>query len=116
MVNKKHERSYHPIIAAILSLIFCGAGQIYLHRITRGIVLVISFWIGFLIIWLAITQKDFKLFTLYSREIMFSPAMKYVSFGKKTIRVTDIMKFTGSVQLIFTWIFSIVDAWKEARS
>ncbi len=46
---------------------------------------------------------------------MFSPAMKYINFGTESIRVVDIMKFTGSVQLIFTWVFSVVDAWKEGR-
>lgn len=115
MVNTKHERSHRYILAAILSLIFCGAGQIYLRRITRGIILIISFWVGVLIVWIAMAQKDFKLFTFYGKEIMFSPAMKYINFGTKPIRVTDIMKFTGSVQLVFTWIFSIVDAWKEGR-
>lgn len=115
MVNIKHERSYRHILAAILSLIFCGAGQIYLHKITRGIILIISFWVGVLIIWVAVSQKDFKLFNFYGREIMFSPAMKSINFGTKLIRVTDIMKFTGSVQLVFTWIFSIIDAWKEGK-
>ncbi len=116
MANKKHEGLSRSILAAILSLIFCGAGQIYLRRITRGIILIISFWVGFFIVWIAVAQKDFKLFTFYGKEIMFSPAMKSISFGTKTIRVTDIMKFTGSIQLIFTWIFSIVDAWKEGRN
>lgn len=116
MSDMKHGRSNRHILAAIMSLIFCGAGQIYLHKITRGIILIISFWVGVLIVWMAIAQKDFKLFTFYGKEIMFSPAMKQVSFGTKNIRVTDIMKFTGSIQFIFTWIFSIVDAWKEGKN
>jgi len=109
------DRSYRPFLIAGLSLIICGAGQIYLRKFLKAFVLILSFCFAVLIIWIAISNTEFRIIKIYGREIMFSPAMKSLPFGLKSIKVTDIMKFTGAAQLAFTWIYSIADAWIEAR-
>lgn len=100
-----------PIIAVILSFIFCGAGQIYLRRVFKGSVLILSFWLAIAIIWFAVSHKELKLIDWGGRQIMFAPSLKSVS----GIRVTDIMKVTGTIQLLSTWIFGIADAWSEGK-
>jgi hypothetical protein len=103
------------IIATSLSII-PGAGHIYLHQFLKGFVLFLSFVIAIGIIWLAVSHKEFKMLSLNGKEIMFNPAMKAISFGRKTFSMTDVMKFTGTLQLAFTWIYSMVNAWREGKN
>jgi hypothetical protein len=42
--------------------------------------------------------------------------MKTILLGTQEIRVTDVMKVTGTIQLVFTWVYSIVDAWREGKN
>jgi hypothetical protein len=112
MTNRKSRRS---IIAAILSLFFCGFGQIYLHKISRGLILILSFSCAIAIIWIAVSDREFRIIGWGEKQLMFSPSRKAISLRGQTFNVTDIMKVTGSIQLAFTWIFSIADAWREGR-
>jgi hypothetical protein len=107
--------SNRAIIATFLSII-PGAGHIYLHQIFKGLILFLSFVIAIVIIWLAISHKEFKMLTLNGKEIMFDPAMKAISFGEKVFRMTDVMKVTGTIQLVFTWAYSMVNAWREGKN
>jgi hypothetical protein len=56
------------------------------------------------------------MFDWEGKRIMFNPAMKSLTLGEHAFRVTDIMKVTGTIQLFITWIFALVDAWKESRN
>lgn len=106
--------SNRAIIAVSLSII-PGAGHIYLHQIAKGLILALSFVIAIGIIWLAISNKEFKMLTLNGKEIIFNPAMKAISFGGKGFKMTDVMRVTGTIQLVFTWAYSIVSAWREGK-
>ena len=103
------------IIATSLSII-PGAGHIYLHQIFKGFILFLSFVIAIGIIWLAISHREFKMLSLNGKEIMFNPAMKAISFGGKGYMMTDVMKVTGTIQLVLTWVYSIINAWREGKS
>jgi TM2 domain-containing membrane protein YozV len=111
---KNSAKSYTPIISAILSII-PGFGQIYLHKFFKGFVLILSFCLSVVIIWLAVSHKEFKLFDWDGKHVMFNPYMKSVYLFGRNYQVTEIMKVTGPIQLIITWIFSIVDAILEGR-
>jgi len=107
--------SNRAIIAVSLSIV-PGAGHIYLHQISKGLILALSFVIAIGIIWLAISNKEFKMLTWNGKEILFNPAMKAISFGRQSYRVIDIMKVTGTIQLVLTWAYSIVNAWREGKN
>lgn len=109
-------RSGNTALAVIFSAVLPGAGQLYLHKIIKGFVLILSFAIAIGIIWFAESSQTFKMFDWGGKKVMFNPAMKSIVFGEHAYKVTDIMKVTGTIQLFVTWIFAIVDAWKESRN
>lgn len=115
MIGMVQSPSNRAVIAVLLSIV-PGVGQIYLHQISKGIILTLCFVIAIGIIWLATSNKEFKLLTLSDKKIMYNPSIKDISFGKHKIKVTDIMKVTGTLQLAFTWVYSIVDAWKKGKN
>jgi len=115
MADRVKPSSSRAVIAASMSIV-PGMGQIYLRQFSKGLVLILSFVIAICIIWFAISNKEFMLLTLYGKKIMFNPAMKTIQFGTQEIRVTDVMKVTGTIQLVFTWVYSIVDAWREGKN
>ena len=115
MTSKSPARSHQPVVAVILSLFFCGLGQIYLHRISKGLILILSFACSIAIIWIAISDIEFEVISWGEKRLMFSPSRRSISFRGQAIYMTDIMKVTGTIQLAFTWIFSIADAWREGR-
>lgn len=109
-------KSSRPIIAAILSLLFCGLGQIYLNRISKGIILAITFLLAIAIIWMSMTDAEFKLLSWDDKLITFYPSQRFINVLGNQIPASDIMKITGSIQLLFTWLFSIADAWREGHN
>ena len=115
-MNKSLPRSHRHVLAAILSLFFCGLGQIYLHRISKGLILILSFFCAIVIIWIAVSNTEFEVISWDGKQLMFSPSRRSISLYGKTFHMIDIMKVTGSIQLALTWIFSIADAWQEGRS
>lgn len=115
MKDRNLTSSYRPVVAAILSLFLCGLGQIYLRRISRGLILILSFSCAIIIIWIALSDIEFKIMRWGESQLMFSPSRRSISFREHTYQVTDIMKATGAIQLAFTWVFSIVDAWREGK-
>lgn len=115
MTNKRPATSHRPVIAAILSLLFCGLGQIYLHRIAKGLILILSCSFAVAVIWIAITGTEFKILTWGEKEIIFSPSRRVISLSGYTLYMADIMKVTGTIQFAFTWIFGVADAWREGR-
>lgn len=87
-----------------------GFGHIYLRQIFKGFVLILSIAIAIIIIWFAVSNRTgFKLLDLKEKQVMFNPAMKTISILDQHIRVTEIMKITGTVQLLFTWFYSVFD-------
>lgn len=108
-------KSSRPIIAALLSLLFCGFGQVYLNRISRGIILAITFLLAIAIIWMSMSNVEFKLIKWDDKQLTFYPAQRFINILGNQISAADIMKITGTIQLIFTWVFSIVDAWQEGK-
>ena len=114
MSDSVSPHSNRVIIATLLSVI-PGFGQIYLRQIFKGLVLILSVVVAIFIIWFALSNREIKLLDLGGKQIMFNPSVKAVYVFGQRIRVTEIMKITGTIQLIFTWLFSIFDAWKEAR-
>jgi hypothetical protein len=115
MTNKRPPTLHRSIIAAILSLFLCGLGHIYLHRIVKALILILSCCFAIAVIWIAITNTEFKILTWGEKEVVFSPARRIISLSGYTIHMADIMKVTGTLQLAFTWIFGIIDAWREGR-
>lgn len=67
------------------------------------------------VIWIAVTGAEFKVLTWGEKEVMFSPWRRVISLGGLTLHMADIMKVTGVIQLAFTWIFGVVDAWREGK-
>jgi hypothetical protein len=114
MSDSVSQHSNRVLTATLLSVI-PGFGQIYLRQIFKGLVLILSVVVAIIIIWFALSNKEIKLLDLGGRQIMFNPSVKVVSILGLKMKVTEIMKITGTIQLIFTWLFSIFDAWKEAR-
>lgn len=108
----KFHRSF---IAAILSILFCGLGQIYLKKTSKGIILAITFLLAIAIIWMAITDVELKLFKWDNKQLNFSPSARSITIRGIKIPVTDIMKITGSIQLAIAWIFGVADAWQEGK-
>jgi len=100
-------------IAILLSIIIPGMGQIYRRKILKGLVLILSFVIAIGIIWFAFSNKEFKMFDWYGKKVMFNPAMKTIKLGNEPLRVIDLMKITGSIQLVITWIYALIDVWKD---
>lgn len=115
MSGKTYRKLYRPIVAVVLSAFFCGTGQIYLHKILRGLILALSFFFAITVIWMAVSRVEFNLINWRGRQIIFSPASRAISLGGQAFRVTDIMKVTGIIQLIVTWVFSVADAWAEGK-
>ncbi len=115
MKDRNLTRSYRPIVAVVLSLFLCGLGQIYLHRISRGLILILSLSCAIIIVWIALSDIEFNITKWGENQLMFSPSRRSISFREHTYQVTDIMKVTGTIQLAFTWVFSIVDAWREGK-
>jgi len=107
--------THRSFLAAVLSLFFCGLGQIYLHRISRGLILILSFSCAIIIIWIALSNVELEVFSWDGKQLMFSPSRRSISLYGQTFHMTDIMKVTGIIQLAFTWVFGIVDAWREGR-
>jgi hypothetical protein len=103
------------VLTATLLSIIPGFGQIYLRQIFKGLVLILSVVVAIFIIWFALSNKEVKLLDLGQRQIMFNPSAKAVHIFGQRIRVSEIMKITGTIQLIFTWLFSIFGAWKESK-
>ena len=115
MASKVRSPSTRAMIAVSLSIV-PGVGHIYLHQVFKGLTLMLCFVIAIGIIWFAKSNKEFTLLALDGKKIMFNPVMKTIQFGKQRIRVTDVMKVTGTIQLVFTWAYSIVNAWKEGKN
>ena len=67
------------------------------------------------IIWIAISDAEFKVIEWDGKELMFNPSQKSISFRGHVFYLTDIMKITGTIQLIFTWLFGVADAWREGK-
>lgn len=116
MSGKLQSQSANTALAVILSLILPGAGQLYLRRIAKGLVLILSFVIAIGIIWFAVSSREFKMFDWDGKRVMFNPAMKAIDFGGHAFKVTDVMKVTGTIQLFITWIFALVDAWRDSKN
>jgi hypothetical protein len=115
MTNGTPTRSYRPFVAALLSLFLCGLGHLYLHRPIKGLILILACCFAIVIIWIGLSDKEFKVVEWDKKELMFSPSRKSISFRDHTFRVSDIMKVTGTIQLAFTWIFGIADAWRKGK-
>jgi len=115
ITSKSPPRSHRHIIAAILSFFFCGLGQIYLRQISKGLILVLCFSCAIAIIWAAVSDREFKVIKWDGKQLMFNPSQRSISFRGRTFYVTDIMKVTGVIQLAFTWIFGVADAWREGK-
>ena len=85
----QESRPRKPLVAALMSLVLPGFGQLYNGQVNRGIWLFLAF--TFLNVpWLALV-------TLYLPEGLLMPML--------------VLTFLASV---FVWIFGIVDAWQQA--
>lgn len=115
MTKEGQSRSGHIILATILSFFIPGVGQLYLRRILKGFILIISFALSIIIIWFALSNQEFKMFDWYGKKVMFGPAMKSVNLGGQIFRVIDIMKVTGTIQLLITWVFGLVDVLRDNK-
>jgi len=114
MTKNGTERQRSRVIAVMLSILLCGLGQIYLRRVLKGLILFISFSCAVAIIYLAVSRMEFKIMDWGEKELMFNPS-RVMSYQERDFYVADIMKITGAVQLVFTWVFSIADAWRARR-
>lgn len=103
------------IIPLIMSMVMPGSGQLYMHRFLKGTVLFISLGLAIAIIWLSTSELGFKLFSLKGHEIYFRPSIKYLRIGVQHVKITDLMKVTGTLQLIITWAYGILDVFRERR-
>ena len=115
MADGTSSRSYRPFVAVILSFFLCGFGQLYLRKVFKGFVLILSFSFAIFVIWISLSGVQFKLLSWDANEVMFAPAQRSISFRGHTIYASEIMKVTGIIQLVFTWIYGIIDAWREGR-
>jgi len=111
----RNTQSGHTVVAILLSLVLPGMGHIYLRRIAKGFVLILSFVIAIGIVWFAISNREFKMFDWGGKKVMFNPSMKTVTLGNNPLKVSDLMKITGSIQLVVTWIYALVDVWREDK-
>ena len=98
----------------MLSVLLCGLGQIYLRRTARGLILLLTFSCAIAIILLALYGAEFKVTDWGAKELMFNPS-RSISLKGQTVYVADIMKITGAIQLVFTWVFSVTDAARAGR-
>jgi hypothetical protein len=110
--TKKHQ----AVLAVILSFFLSGLGQIYLGKVAKGLILILSFFSALVIIWFAVHESELRIAGWDDKQLMFSPSKKTIHYHGYTVRVADIMKITGAIQLTFTWIYSIADAWWESRN
>ena len=62
------------------------------------------------------TEAEFKLLSWDDKLITFYPSQRFINILGNQIPASDIMKITGSIQLLFTWLFSIADAWREGHN
>ena len=72
-------------------------------------ILLLSFVCAMAIIWLGVYGTEFSIFRWGDSTLMFNPS-RSITFRGQLYYVADIMKITGAIQLILTWIFSIADA------
>ena len=114
MTNKDIKKLPSPIIAVILSIFICGLGHIYMRRIIRGLALFLAFLGGIAIVWLGVYGTEFKIIGWGNANLMFNPARSII-FRGQAYYIADIMKVSGSIQLVLTWIFGIVDAPRRGR-
>jgi len=115
MTVKNTNKYYRPFIAALLSSLFCGFGHIYLKNTLKGLILFMVFISALGILWMSVSSKEFKILTWGDKQLTFFPSQRtFDIFGLK-ILAADIMKVTGTIQLLFTWFYSIIDAWKEGK-
>jgi len=116
MAKKAQSQSGQAVIAVLLSLILPGAGQLYLRRIFKGLILILSFVLAIIILWFAVSGGEFRMFNWDGKSVMFSPSMKSIMLGGHVYGMTAVMKVTGTLQLVITWIFGLVDAWRDGIS
>ena len=109
MTKKNIKKLPSPAIAVMLSILLCGLGQIYMRRTVRGLILLLTFVCAIAIIWLGVYGREFRIIGWGNNNLMFNPS-RAISFRGQFYYVADIMKVTGAIQLIFTWIFGIADA------
>lgn len=115
MTVQNTNKYYRPFIAALLSSIFCGFGQIYLKDILKGLILSLVFLSALGILWMSVSNKEFKILTWGDKQLTFFPSQRIFDIFGLKILAADIMKVTGTIQLLFTWFYSIIDAWKEGK-
>ena len=115
-MDKYNPRPYQRVIAAILSLLLCGLGQLYLRRIFKGLALMLSCALAIAIIWVAISNTEFKVMNWDGKDLMFIPSQRNITIRGRVFNLTEIMKVSGSIQLALTWLFGIVDAARKGRS
>ena len=114
MANNKIKKLPSPAIAVMLSVFLCGLGQIYMRRTTRGLVLFLTFLCAIGIIWLGLYGQEFKVMDWGDNQLMFNPD-RSINYRDYTVYVADIMKVTGSIQLVLTWFFGVIDARRSGR-
>ncbi len=114
MTDESPTKPRSRAVAFMLSVLLCGLGQIYLRRTIRGLILFLTFVCAAAIILLAFYGTEFKVSDWGGDALMFNPS-RSITFRGQTFRVSDIMKITGSFQLVFAWIFSIADALRRRR-
>lgn len=81
----------------------------------KALILILSCCFAIAVIWIAITNTEFKILSWGEKEVIFSPSRRIISLSGHIIHMSGIMKVTGTLQLAFTWIFGIADAWREGR-
>ena len=109
MTKKSTKKLPRPAIAVMLSILLCGLGQIYMRRTVRGLILLLTFVCGIAIVYFGVSGREFRIIGWGNNNLMFNPS-RAISLRGQIYRVADIMKATGAIQLIFAWIFGIVDA------
>ncbi len=104
----------NPAIAVILSALLCGLGQIYMRRIIRGVILFLTFLSAVAIIWLGIRGEEFRIIGWGDNQLMFNPS-RSITLQGQIYHVADIMKITGTIQLVIAWIIGVADAHRIGR-
>jgi hypothetical protein len=114
MTRRSIRKLPSPGIAVILSIFLCGLGQIYMGRMLRGMILLLTFLCAIGIIWFGMHGTEVKIFGWGDNQLIFNPS-RSVSFRGQIYYVADIMKVTGTIQLVFAWIFGVIDARHHRR-